>query len=208
MLSPSSSSSSCSVMALIEPFVAEHFWDAWGQWVGIHACRSQECVQAAATAGKALPQTADYLALARQFAEMPLDGESVPRFFIVSEDEAEEQTLLKEIWGMNLTGAKGAGLIFPTRYRRKQPHSVAGLRETVAQLYLMSRTSLVIGTEGSGFSTASAAAGPRYLVFAEVGVAQKMGSSQELDAVRAALVGPHAGVAAGQVAAQSRHMAG
>ena len=192
-------------MSLIDPFTAEHFWDNWGQWIGIHVCRSQQFVQKAATEGRGLPQTSDYLTLVRQLSEMPLDGESVPRFFIVSEDEAEEQTLLKAIWDMNLIGAKGAGLVFPTTYRKKQPQSVAGLRETVAQLYLLSRPTLVIGTRGSGFSTA---AGQLYLVFAEVGAAQKMGS-QVTDAVRDALVGANKGESVTrQVAAQSRHMAG
>ena len=155
-------------MALLDPFTEVQQWERWGQWIGVHACTTQDCIRVAAENGRSMPQTQDYTILASQFASMPLDGESVPRFFIVSDHQEEEDALQKEIWNLNLIGAKGAGVVFPVKYRRTQPQSVAGLRETVALLHLLSSSSLVIGTEGSALSEAAAAAGDVYLVLARV----------------------------------------
>lgn len=95
------------VMAIVKPFTEHYQWERWGQWIGIHVCRSEECRAAAVKRGRPLPKVGDYAAMAWQLTDMPLDGESVPRFFISSEDGTEDVALQEEIWGMNLTGAKG-----------------------------------------------------------------------------------------------------
>jgi hypothetical protein len=210
-------------MALAAPFVDEQKWSLWGQWIGIHSCKTQEC---RTKNNNKLPQGSDFVTVARQFADMPLDGESVPRFFIVSEDSTEEESIKESIWNMNLTGAKGAAVVFPSKFKFKQPNSVAGLREIAVQLHLLSETVLVIGTPGSSFSSAAAAAGESYLVFAEGGntlnVARSNSSlnatsTPEKNAVRAALLGGNGRGARGgggvetqkaEAVAQSRHMAG
>lgn len=187
------------VMALVAPFTEVQHWDRWGQWIGVHSCRSQDCVVAAASTGAALPAAADFLALARQISGMPLDGEAVPRFFIVSEDAAEEEAVQQGVWAMELVGLKGAGVTFPSRHRHAQPHSVAGLRETAAALHLLSRCAMVVGTPGSELSAAAAAAEGAFFVTAAPGNATAVGvvAGVGADPVRAALV---QGGAAGQAA--------
>ena len=203
-------------MALVTPFVEELQWARWGQWIGIDACTAKECIDKDT---KTTPKALDFLTVARQFASMPLDGESVPRFFIVSDDPTEEESIKEMIWNMNLTGAKGAAAVFPSQFKFKQPTSVAGLREIAAQLYLLSETVLVIGTPGSTRSTAAAAAGESYLVFAEsnghlhsdLNVTRvKLPGKED---VRAALLGGRSrgGLGGGggvATVAKSRHMAG
>lgn len=161
------------VMDLASSLAEGHYWDRWGQWIGIHACRARECVAEAAAFGSPLPQTADFLAVADQFAHMPLDGESVPRYFIVSEDALEGSVLQRDIWGMNLTGGQGSVLLMPSEARRRHPHSVEGLQESTAALHLLSRVALIIGTPGSKFSAAAAAIGETYMVLAGANVGSR-----------------------------------
>lgn len=151
-------------------------WHFWGQFVGIHACRSQECIEKQDLGGDELlsrqhsrhhlPSTSEFLALANRFASMPLDGESMPRFFIVSEDRAEEEALRQQLWAMNLTGAEGTGVVLEGEARHRKPHSLAGLQEIAASLHLLSDASLLIGSPGSDFSNAAAATGDVFMVIA------------------------------------------
>ncbi|KAL4516830.1 hypothetical protein Ndes2437B_g00933 [Nannochloris sp. 'desiccata'] len=207
------------VLALAAPFIEEQQWSHWGQWIGIHSCKTQECL---AKNNGAPPQASDFLTVARQFAGMPLDGESVPRFFIVSDDSKEEESIKEMIWNMNLTGAKSAGVVFPSKFKFTHPNSVAGLREIAGQLHLLSKTVLVIGTPGSSLSSAAAAAGESYLVFAEggntlvsgggdIGVlnnATRVEIPAEKDGLRAALSGGSRVGESAEAVAKSRHMAG
>jgi len=96
---------------------------------------------------------------------MPLDGEAVPRFYISSEDSAADAELQGQLWAMNLTGLKGAAVVLPKKHRLR-PHSLEGLSETVADLYLLSRTSLLVGSPYSDFSIAAAAMGDTFLMIA------------------------------------------
>jgi hypothetical protein len=211
---------------LAAPFKEEQQWPRWGQWIGIHSCKTPECLH---KNNENPPQASDFLTVAKQFAAMPLDGESVPRFFIVSDDLKEEESIKEMIWNMNLTGAKGAGVVFPSKFKFTQPNSVAGLREFAVQLHLLSQTVLVIGTPESSLSSAAAAAGESYLVFAQgettlvnggdsgVDLSNVTGGVVEFPAetggVRGALVGKSGGSehSDGKVAkavAKTRHMAG
>jgi hypothetical protein len=205
-------------MALAAPFIEEQQWPRWGQWIGIHSCKTAECL---AKNNSTLPHATDFLTVAKQFASMPLDGESVPRFFIVSDDANEEESIKNMVWNMNLTGAKGAGVVFPSKFKFTQPNSVAGLREIAVQLHLLSEAVLVIGTPGSSLSSAAAAAGESYLVFASQGASEDSSDSrsavtrvevpgEKKNAVRAALLGGggSGGGRKEEVVAKSRHMAG
>lgn len=78
---------------------------------------------AAAAALKAAPSASsggDHLALARHLAALPLDGESVPRFFIVGDDARQEEELQRAVWALNLTGAKGARPAQALRFSRPE----------------------------------------------------------------------------------------
>ncbi len=205
------------VLALLDPFIEEQQWTRWGQWIGIHSCKTTPDCSSSATninsTSKKAPKASDFLNVARQFAAMPLDGESVPRFFIVSDDFKEEESIKEMIWNMNLTGAKGAGVVFPSEFKFTQPNSVAGLREIAVQLHLLSEAVLVIGTPGSSFSSAAAAAGESYLVFAESSteIDSSVGDTIEKNDVRAALSGGKEQSDKGsgvETVAKSRHMAG
>jgi len=200
-------------LALAAPFIEEHQWARWGQWVGIHSCKTQECL---VKNNNNLPQSSDFFTVAKQFAALPLDGESVPRFFIVSDDVQEEEAIKEMIWNMNLTGAKGSAIAFPCNFKFTQPNSVAGLREMVVQLHLLSQTVLVIGTPESSFSNAAAAAGESYLVFAEGNNTSVSGSDSgfvspaETGGLRGALLEGTGGSGGGsaKAVAKSRHMSG
>lgn len=130
--------------------------------MGIHACTGPAC----STTAPPLPS--DYMALARYLAALPLDGESVPRFYVVADSEQLESQLLQEIWAMNLTGARGTGVAQSKRHRAA-PSSLAALQEEVADLHLLSQTTLVIGTPGSAGTQAAAAWGGCYLMLAGEG---------------------------------------
>ena len=174
------------VLRIITALKKAYDWHYWGQFVGIHACRAQECIERkASTSASAvaaafssdplhhsryhLPATSEFLSLANRFARMPLDGESMPRFFIVSEDRAEEEALRQQLWAMNLTGAEGTGVVLEGEARHRKPHSLAGIQEIAASLHLLSDASLLIGSPGSEFSYAAAAMGDVFMVIAGEG---------------------------------------
>ena len=181
-------------MLLLDPFMRYHQWERWGQWIGVHICRSNECVREAAAAGQAVPQISDFAALARQLAAMPLDGESVPRFYVASDLAGEDLALQAEIWALNLTGAKGTALVYPKEHRQLS-NSLEGLREEVADFYLLSRTALIVATPHSALARAVAAAGHSFLV--EVEAQGKGGVGEVAQKPRHNLHGHAAGQAGG-----------
>lgn len=60
----------------------------------------------------------------------------------------------------------GTALVLPKKHYSR-PLSLEGLRETVADLYLLSRTTLLVGTPNSEFTEVAAAAGNTFLVLVD-----------------------------------------
>ena len=165
--------------------MSKHQWRRWGQWIGLHACRSEDCVRAASTHALPLPHTGDYLVWVKELTTLPLDGESLPRFFIASEDRRQEVALQQEVWGMNLTGAKGAAVVLEGE-GTDSTDSTDGMEREVVKLYLLSQTSLIVGTKYSEFSEAAVMGGGNIFSVYVVG-SKGGGSGGEENTVRKAL---------------------
>jgi hypothetical protein len=142
-------------MHAVQGFQEFQFWPKWGQWIGLHMCKSAECASDAGGEAK-LPTAEAFISLAKELKAFPVDGETVPRFFIVSESKADQAAVQYELWTWNMTGIKGAAVAYPDEFTGVLgEEALTPAEEDVLKLYLLSRVTMMVGTAGSKLSEAA-----------------------------------------------------
>lgn len=145
-------------MDIVTDYQEFQFWSKWGQWIGMHLCSSANC-RSSAGSKKKVPTVQAFITMARELESFPVDGETVPRFFVVGDYKSDALALQSELWTWNMTGIKGAAVSYPGEYVNAKSAKLSEVELQLLQLYLLSRTSLVVGSASNKFSEAAHAMG-------------------------------------------------
>lgn len=150
------------MVEIVQPFLLgfeDEDFSIWGQWIGIDLCGGYDC--STPDREETTVTRADVIDLVKRVVSLPLDGEGLPRFLITSADELEALQLREEIWALKLEGNEGTAITFG---KYQEPGTRMRCQEDVAELYMLGKTSLVIGSPGSALSRISAAMRSRHVI--------------------------------------------
>lgn len=165
------------VMKIVDAFMQYHQWARWGQFIGVHPITNQQNASSAVS---------EFLSLAKELTSLPMDGESMPRFYIsttsgsldLSPQEAAAQDsyiqLQQEIWDLNLIGAKGTAIMLHSHDSAlgdimRNDDDDAGrnrnrLYREIADFYMLSKTSLIVGSRNREMARLAALAGDTFII--------------------------------------------
>ena len=158
-------------------------WQNWGQWIGVHIrrtdlrlrCNSDDCSDGL-SATEVLPLTT-YIDILDQIAAMGEISGDKPRFFLATDDAKTEETVRSALLrSANMTGTLSSrqaeemvvsyskAIRDTTQNALAMRSSTAGTAEAVVDLWLLSRTRMLVGTVGSSYSqTAKMMGGPFFI---------------------------------------------